>query len=316
MEEHFAKTPREGSTFTEDSEVLTFYSIELGRMSPQKEDPVVEGMRPAVPSLLAVVFLSIPVSVLHSQYAATLSFQSTPPAPPVRPLNIRQSQGNILRNFTEYRDSPTIDDARPPRNESRLYPVLWITGKMRDTAYDLLVAVGHRMKPEGVISSKRVGDMEGAHRHDQSLSKLLFEFHKDLNPAIVSETISTIHLMVNSSNREIVKSVLEFIKVTTIRLDVEIVLPRLQDIVSGIIRRQTRSCWSTSRSVVSKKANAFEMEMDGKADEEDEETTKKSNRPYATFGSVYEVALYASGSGLCNEDEAEQEETTRIRMKS
>ncbi|KAF9352939.1 hypothetical protein BGX34_011897 [Mortierella sp. NVP85] len=66
-------------------------------------------------------------------------------------------------------------------------------------------------------------------------SRHLFEFHKDLDPAMVSEII-TMHLFVNSSNHEIVKSALGFIKVMTISLDVEIVRPHPQDIVSGIIR--------------------------------------------------------------------------------
>ncbi|KAF9344295.1 hypothetical protein BGX34_005799, partial [Mortierella sp. NVP85] len=71
---------------------------------------------------------------------------------------------------------------------------------------------------------------------DQHFSRPLFEFHKDLDPAVVSEMIITMHLFVNSSNHEIVKSALGFIKVTTISLDVEIVRPHLQEIVSGIIR--------------------------------------------------------------------------------
>jgi len=138
-----------------------------------------------------------------------------------------------------------------------------VNEKTRDVAYDLLVAMGRKMKTGGIISSERVGDMEGAPSETQatiseylnmvtaglagttphmasaaitSLSRLLFEFHKDLDPAMVSEMISTMHLFVNSSNREIVKSALGFIKVTTISLDVEIVHPHLQEIVSGIIR--------------------------------------------------------------------------------
>jgi len=135
-----------------------------------------------------------------------------------------------------------------------------VNEKTRDVAYDLLVAMGHKMKAGGIISSERVGDMEGAPSETQatiseyftmataglagttphmvsaaitSLSRLLFKFHKDLDPAMVSEMISTMHLFVNSSNCEIVKSALGFTKVTTISLDVEIVRPHLQEIVSG-----------------------------------------------------------------------------------
>ncbi|KAG0363494.1 hypothetical protein BG005_011437 [Podila minutissima] len=138
-----------------------------------------------------------------------------------------------------------------------------VNEKTRDVAYALLVAMGQKMKAGGVISAERVGDMEGGAVETPasigeyftmvtaglagttphmvsaaitSLSRLLFEFHKDLDPAMVSEMIGTMHLFVNSSNREIVKSALGFIKVTTVSLDMGVVRPHLQEIVSGMIR--------------------------------------------------------------------------------
>ncbi|KAG0310884.1 hypothetical protein BGZ99_010502 [Dissophora globulifera] len=138
-----------------------------------------------------------------------------------------------------------------------------VNEKTRDVAYALLVAMGHRMKVGGIISTDRVGDMEGAPQETQatigeyftmvtaglagttphmvsaaitSLSRLLFEFHEDLDPNMVSEMIGTMHLFVNSSNREIVKSALGFIKVTTVSLDTEVVRPHLKEIVGGMIR--------------------------------------------------------------------------------
>ncbi|KAI9242028.1 MAG: NUC173 domain-containing protein [Podila humilis] len=138
-----------------------------------------------------------------------------------------------------------------------------VNEKTRDVAYALLVAMGQKMKAGGVISAERVGDMEGGAVETPasiseyftmvtaglagttphmvsaaitSLSRLLFEFHKDLDPAMVSEMIGTMHLFVNSSNREIVKSALGFIKVTTVSLDVGVVRPHLQEIVGGMIR--------------------------------------------------------------------------------
>ncbi|KAK3817547.1 MAG: hypothetical protein J3Q66DRAFT_369382 [Benniella sp.] len=181
-----------------------------------------------------------------------------------------------------------------------------------------------------------------------SLSRLLFEFRKDLDPAMVSEMISTMHLFVNSSYREIVKSALGFIKVTTISLDVEIVRLHLQEIVSGIIRWShehkghlkvrvrhilERLIWrfgyddivafvpeADKKLLVNikkcrerakrKKANASEMEMDGEAHEEGEETAKKSNKPQTTFGSAYEDALYGSESDLSDDDDDQEEDDT------
>ncbi|KAK3817548.1 MAG: hypothetical protein J3Q66DRAFT_369385 [Benniella sp.] len=225
-------------------------------------------------------------------------------------------------------------------------------------------------KAGGIISSERVDDMEGAPSETQatiseyftmvtaglagttphmvsaaitSLSRLLFEFSKNLDPAMAPE-ISTMHLFVNSSYREIVKSALGFIKVTTISLDVEIVRLHLQEIVRGIIRwshehkghfkvkvrhileRLVRRFGYDNIDVFvpeadkklskhrerakRKKANASEMEMDGEADEEGEETTKKSNKPQTTFGSAYEDALYGSESDLSDDDDDQEEDDT------
>ncbi|KAG0236437.1 hypothetical protein BGW41_000409 [Actinomortierella wolfii] len=138
-----------------------------------------------------------------------------------------------------------------------------VNEKTRDIAYDLLVAMGNRMKAGGVILAERVGDMQGSAAETPatiaeyftmvtaglagttphmvsaaitSLSRLLFEFHRELDPNMVSELIATMQLFVNSSNREIVKSAIGFIKVTTVSLDASLVRVHLPDIVKGILR--------------------------------------------------------------------------------
>jgi len=94
------------------------------------------------------------------------------------------------------------------------------------------------LKAGVVISSERVGDMEGAPSETlatingnftmvtaglastsppmvsaaiTSLSRLLFELHKDLDKAMVSEMVSTLHLYFYSSNHEMVTSAFGFI---------------------------------------------------------------------------------------------------------
>ncbi|KAK3817579.1 MAG: hypothetical protein J3Q66DRAFT_400935 [Benniella sp.] len=217
--------------------------------------------------------------------------------------------------------------------------------KRRDVAYDPLVSMGHKMKAGAGLAGTTPHMVSAV---ITSLSRLLFQFYKDLDPAMVSEAISTMRLFVNSSNHETVKSALGFIKVTTISLDVEIVLPHLQGIVSGIIRWShehkghfkvkvrhilerlvrrfghddivafvpeadkkllvnIKKCRERAKR---KKANASEMEMDGEADEEGEETTKKSNKPHATLGSAYEDALYGSESDLSDDDDDQKEDDT------
>ncbi|KAK3817483.1 MAG: hypothetical protein J3Q66DRAFT_440243 [Benniella sp.] len=109
-----------------------------------------------------------------------------------------------------------------------------VSEKTRDVAYDLLVAMGHKMKSGGIISSERVGDMEGAPSETQAtISEYFTMVTADL---AVSEMISTMHLFVNSSNHEIVKLALGFIKVTTISLDVEIV--KVRHILEPLVRHR------------------------------------------------------------------------------
>ncbi|ORZ09128.1 NUC173 domain-domain-containing protein [Lobosporangium transversale] len=249
-----------------------------------------------------------------------------------------------------------------------------VNEKTRDIAYALLVAMGNKMKAGGIISTERVGDMEGAPSETQasiseyftmvtaglagttphmvsaaitSLSRLLFEFHKDLEPAMVSEMIGTMHLFVNSSNREIVKSALGFIKVTTVSLDAAVVRQHLQEIVSGMIR------WShehkghfkvkvrhilerlvrrfgydevvayvpeadkkllinikkrRERAKRNKKNNsASGMDMDGEENEA-EDDTKKTAKQQAKFGNAYEDALYGSESDLSDDEDEDEDD--------
>ncbi|KAI7821666.1 NUC173 domain-containing protein, partial [Gamsiella multidivaricata] len=66
---------------------------EMSLLDQQKDDPEVEEMRAAILNLLAVIFPNVPVSVLRSQYTATLSvfttimaLQPPPTAPSLRSL--------------------------------------------------------------------------------------------------------------------------------------------------------------------------------------------------------------------------------------
>ncbi|KAK3817574.1 MAG: hypothetical protein J3Q66DRAFT_400927 [Benniella sp.] len=217
--------------------------------------------------------------------------------------------------------------------------------KRRDVAYDPLVSMGLKMKAGAGLDGTTPHMVSAV---ITSLSRLLFQFYKDLDPAMVSEAISTMHLFVNSSYREVVNSALGFIKVTTISLDVEIVRPHLQEVVSGIIRwshehkghfkvkvrhileRLVRrfgyddivafipgadkkllvNIKKRRERAKRKKANASKMEMDGEADEEREETTKRSNKPHGTLGSAYEDALYGSESDLSDDDDDQEEDDT------
>ncbi|KAI9105642.1 armadillo-type protein [Phlyctochytrium arcticum] len=68
-----------------------------------------------------------------------------------------------------------------------------------------------------------------------SLARLLFEFHPLLSPAFTAELVSTILFVMDSPNREIIKSCLGFIKVAIVTLPQDVLADQLEDMVTGIL---------------------------------------------------------------------------------
>ena len=68
-----------------------------------------------------------------------------------------------------------------------------------------------------------------------ALSRLLFEFHTKLNPTVLSDLVQTIDLFLTSNNREIVRSVLGFVKVAVVALPEDLLRPRLQSMVPNLM---------------------------------------------------------------------------------
>lgn len=136
--------------------------------------------------------------------------------------------------------------------------------RARETAYDLLVQMGHRMAdadgaqidnskvphmpddaPVVVASIEEFMTMVSAglagstpHMISASItaiSRLLYEFRASLSEQTLSDLVQTIDLFLTSNNREIVKSCLGFVKVCVIGLPVEIMIPRLSTLVPNLI---------------------------------------------------------------------------------
>ncbi|PGG98376.1 hypothetical protein AJ79_08884 [Helicocarpus griseus UAMH5409] len=68
-----------------------------------------------------------------------------------------------------------------------------------------------------------------------ALSRLLFEYHTKLPPTILSDLVQTIDLFLTSNNREIVRSVLGFVKVAVVALPEEMLRPRLESLVPNLM---------------------------------------------------------------------------------
>jgi len=140
--------------------------------------------------------------------------------------------------------------------------------KARTAAFDLLIHLSHRVtdaerNPEGtVIRNSLVPHMPddspdapatieefftmvsaglaGSSPHMvaasvTALSRLFFEFHAKLRPEVLSDLVATVELFLTSNNREIVRSVLGFVKVAVVVLPDEALRPRLSALVPNLM---------------------------------------------------------------------------------
>ncbi|BCR88373.1 mRNA-binding protein RRP12 [Aspergillus chevalieri] len=68
-----------------------------------------------------------------------------------------------------------------------------------------------------------------------ALSRLFFEFHTELQPNVRSDLVQTIELFLTSNNREIVRSVLGFVKVAVVVLPEDVLRSRLNSLVPNLM---------------------------------------------------------------------------------
>ena len=68
-----------------------------------------------------------------------------------------------------------------------------------------------------------------------ALTRILYEFASQLPHAVIEDLVQTMDLFLTSTNREIVRSVLGFVKVAIISLPENIVKPKLETLVPGLM---------------------------------------------------------------------------------
>lgn len=137
-----------------------------------------------------------------------------------------------------------------------------VNEKARTAAFDLLVLMGEKMKQGGTVVNSKVAHMPadapdvaatldeyvtmvsaglaGSTPHMISasitaLTRILYQFKDDIKPELVSEMVTTLDLFLTSKNREIVRSVLGFVKVCIISLPVDMMLPRFATLVPNLM---------------------------------------------------------------------------------
>ncbi|KAI1428040.1 NUC173 domain-containing protein [Xylaria sp. FL1777] len=245
--------------------------------------------------------------------------------------------------------------------------------KARTIAYDLLITMGRRLEE---ARGKQIDNSKVPHMPDNSpsvsasieefftmvsaglagstphmisasitaLTRILYEFRESVNSEVLNDLVQTMDLFLTSNNREIVKSVLGFIKVCVISLPTEMVLPRLQSMVPNlmvwshehkghfkakvkhILERMVRrfgfepvnkSCPEADKKLLTnirktKERNKRKKEAaKAQGNEDEQQNSKRRGR----FESEYDEALYSSDSDASDDSDADAPSTSRKARK-
>ncbi len=136
-----------------------------------------------------------------------------------------------------------------------------VNEKARTAAFDLLVLMAKKMSQGGEIDQSKIPNMPasapiatasleefftmvsaglvGSTPHMISasitaLTRILYEFSSQLPQPVMEEIVTTLDLYLADANREIVRSVLGFVKVAIISLPESIIKPRLETLIPGL----------------------------------------------------------------------------------
>jgi ribosomal RNA-processing protein 12 len=134
--------------------------------------------------------------------------------------------------------------------------------KAKANAFDLLIAMGDKMKAGGTIQNSKVPHMPadaadvpasleeyltmvsaglaGTTPHSVSASiiavtRIMYHFRDSLSTATISDLVETMDIFLKSPSREVVRSVLGFVKISIISLPVDIMQPRLATLIPNLL---------------------------------------------------------------------------------
>ncbi|MCJ1389623.1 hypothetical protein MMC18_002480 [Xylographa bjoerkii] len=234
-----------------------------------------------------------------------------------------------------------------------------VNEKARTAAFDLLVLMGKKMAEGGTIDQSQIPHMPadapnaeasleefftmvsaglaGSTPHMISasitaLTRILYEFRTELPERVLEDLVSTMAIFLESNNREIVRSVLGFVKVAVVSLPESIVRPRLEalvpnlmgwshehkarfrakvkHIVERMIRRfgvevVERYCPEADKKLIHSIRKSKERSKRRKVaggDNADGEIDDKQKKRKSHFENEFDEAIYGSGSDAENSD--------------
>ncbi|KAI1105055.1 NUC173-domain-containing protein [Jackrogersella minutella] len=167
-----------------------------------------------------------------------------------------------------------------------------------------------------------------------ALTRILYEFRETLNQEVLSDLVQTMDLFLTSNNREIVRSVLGFVKVCVISLPTELMLPRLptmipnlmvwahehkghfcrakvKHILERMVRRfgfdvVNRNCPEADRKLIANirktKERSKRRKDAAKEGGNEEEGGQQNDKRRSRFESEYDEALYSSDESDGSDD--------------
>ncbi|KAI5890624.1 rRNA processing protein RRP12 [Schizophyllum commune H4-8] len=236
--------------------------------------------------------------------------------------------------------------------------------KARLAAFDLVLAMGRKMSEGGVVKRSLIdgmdedeapdakasieeyitmvaGGLAGATPHMISatvtaISRLVFEWKDQLSQTMLDELLQTHIVFVRSNNREIVKSVLGFVKIAVHTFPVDIVRPHLPELVPALLswshnhanhfklkvrhiceRMIRRFGWEAVYSAAGqeeaakvlvniKKRKDRAKRKRAARGEEGEESEDEDAAPRKKTGDAFEDVVYGSESEMEDSDEEEE----------
>lgn len=241
-----------------------------------------------------------------------------------------------------------------------------VNEKARTAAFDLLVLMANKMAQGGQIDQSQIPHMDanaptatasleefftmvsaglvGSTPHMISasitaLTRILYEFATKLPHAVIDDLVQTMDLFLTSANREIVRSVLGFVKVAIISLPESIVKPKLETLIPGLMswsREHKAQFRAKVKHILERAIRRFGFEAIEKQCPEDdrkfinnirktkerrkrhkaegaEDATAEPEKKRSRFQSEYDEALYGSDSSSDSGHNSEGEGQTNGR---
>ena len=238
-----------------------------------------------------------------------------------------------------------------------------VNEKARIAAFDLLVLMAKKMAAGGQIDQSQIPHMAsdaptatasleefftmvsaglvGSTPHMVSasitaLTRILYEFVSQLPHPVIEDLVQTMDLFLTSTNREIVRSVLGFVKVAIISLPESVVKPKLETLIPGLMswsREHKAQFRAKVKHILERAIRRFGFEVIDKHCPEDDKkfinnirkTKERKKRHKAAdgtepsteqperrnkFESEYDEALYGSDSSSNSDKDSDAEPAT------